>query len=65
VTGSRADTMQTLTITKWEINYLDTGSTGYMDGTIGFAVKGGKLGYSTTFVYPRRKEPDVTLACGG
>jgi hypothetical protein len=65
VTGSRADTSQTLTITKWQINYLDTGSSGYMDGTIGFSVKGGKYDYSSTFNYPRRKAPDVTLACGG
>jgi hypothetical protein len=65
VTGSRMDTTQTLTITKWQINYLDTGASGYMDGTIGFSIKGGKFDYSSTFVYPRRKTPDVTLACGG
>ncbi|HZU84899.1 MAG TPA: hypothetical protein VE987_18335, partial [Polyangiaceae bacterium] len=64
VMGGRADLMQTISLTTFQINYLDTGSSGYMNGTIGFAVKGGKLPYKVTFVYPNRKEPDVTLACG-
>ena len=62
--GGRADTMQTIAIKKWEINYLDTGHSGFMNGTISFGVTGGKLPYTATFHYPNRKTPDVTLACG-
>ena len=65
VMGGRADTGQSLTITKWQINYLDTGSSGYMMGTIAFSISGGKYPYSATFTYPNRKAPDVSLACGG
>lgn len=61
LSGTHVD--QTLTITKFEIGYLDTGSTGFMNGTIAFDVKGGKLPYSASFHYPNRKTPDVTLAC--
>ena len=64
VGGGRPDLMQTIAIKKWEINYLDTGHSGFMNGTISFAIVGGKLPYTVTFVYPNRKEPDVSLACG-
>ncbi|MFI5302506.1 MAG: hypothetical protein ACHREM_30820 [Polyangiales bacterium] len=64
VMGGRADLMQTIAIKKWQINYLDTGHSGFMNGTISFAVSGGKLPYVVTFKYPNRKTPDVTLACG-
>jgi hypothetical protein len=64
VMGGRADLMQTIAIKKWQINYLDTGHSGFMNGTIQFAVVGGKLPYTVTFDYPNRKEPDVSLACG-
>jgi len=64
VTGGRADAMQTIDVKTWQINYLDTGHNGFMNGTIGFAVKGGKLPYTVTFHYPNRKTPDVALACG-
>jgi hypothetical protein len=63
LSGTHLD--QSLTITKFVIGYLDTGSTGFMNGTIAFAIKGGKLPYSATFTYPNRKTPDVALACGG
>lgn len=63
VRGERPDLGQTLAITKWEIRYLDTSGSGYLDGTIGFDVKGGAFPYGVTFDYPRRKDPDVTLAC--
>jgi hypothetical protein len=64
LTGGRADTMQAVTIKTWQINYLDTGHNGYTNGTIAFAVSGGKLPYTATFHYPNRKAPDVSLACG-
>ena len=63
VKGGRADLGQTLAITTWDIRYLDTSANGYLDGTIGFAVQGGPLPYASTFTYPRRKAPDVSLAC--
>lgn len=63
VRGERPDTKQTLSITKWEVRYLDTSGSGYLDGTIAFDVKGGAYAYGATFEYPRRKEPDVTLVC--
>jgi hypothetical protein len=63
VRGERPDTRQTLSITKWEVRYLDTSGSGYLDGTIAFDVKGGAYAYGATFEYPRRKEPDVTLVC--
>lgn len=64
VMGGRADLMQTIAIKTWQINYLDTGHSGFMNGTIAFGVSGGKLPYTVTFHYPNRKEPDVSLACG-
>jgi hypothetical protein len=64
VTGGRQDLGQTLGITRWDIRYLDTSASGYLDGTIGFAIKGGPLAYASTFTYPKRKAPDVALACG-
>jgi hypothetical protein len=64
VTGARADLDQTLTITQWDIRYLDTSASGFLDGTIGFAINGGRLPYTSTFSYPKRKAPDVVLACG-
>jgi hypothetical protein len=64
VSGARADTAQSLAVTKWEIRYLDTSAGGYLDGTIGFAISGGPFAYGVTFDYPRRKTPDVTLRCG-
>ena len=63
VNGTRADKGQTLAITKWEVRYLDTSGSGYLDGTIAFDVKGGPFPYGVTFEYPRRKDPDVTLLC--
>lgn len=63
VTGGRADTGQTLSVTKWEIRYLDTSAGGYLDGTIGVAIAGGGFPYGFTLEYPRRKDPDVTLSC--
>lgn len=63
VKGARPDTNQALSITKWEVRYLDTSGSGYLDGTIAFDVKGGAFPYGVTFEYPRRKEPDVSLAC--
>ena len=62
--GSNATTGQSLAITQWKIDYLDTGHSGYMDGTIAFDIKSGKMPYHVTMNYPRRKEPDITLACG-
>jgi hypothetical protein len=64
VTGARQDLGQTLTITQWDIRYLDTSASGFLDGTIGFSIKGGTLPYTSTFSYPKRKAPDVILACG-
>jgi hypothetical protein len=64
VTGSRADTGQSLDVTKWEIRYLDTSAGGYLDGTIAFKIGGGGFPYGVTFEYPRRKDPDVSLRCG-
>jgi hypothetical protein len=64
VTGERADLGQTLTITQWDIRYLDTSASGFLDGTIGFDIKGGPMPYASTFSYPKRKAPDVVLACG-
>ena len=52
-------------MTTWVIRYLDTSIGGYMDGTIAFDVTGGTpFEYNSTFVYPRRKSPDVSLGCG-
>jgi hypothetical protein len=53
---------QALAITKWDIRYQNT-SKGILDGTIGFDVTGGAFAYSSVFTYPRRMDPDVTLAC--
>jgi hypothetical protein len=64
VTGGRADTGQTMKVTKWEIRYLDTSAGGYLDGTIGVSIAGGGFPYGVTFEYPRRKDPDVSLRCG-
>src|SRR5262249_17771738 len=64
VTGGRQDLGQTLTITQWDIPYPHTSANGFLDGTIGFAIKGGPLPYASTFTYPKRKAPDVALACG-
>ena len=63
LTGGRADLGQTMTVSQWQINYLDTGSSGFMNGTLGFKITGGKLPFSATFNYPNRKTPDVTLSC--
>lgn len=62
-TGTNMKTGQTLAITQWQINYLDTGHSGYMNGTIGFTIKGGAFPYGVTMHYPDRKAPDVSLAC--
>jgi hypothetical protein len=64
VTGARADLGQTMTVSKWDIRFLNTSASGFMDGTIAFDIKGGTLfSYGATFEYPRRKTPDVTLVC--
>ena len=63
LTGARADLGQTIKVTSWQIGYLDTGPSGYMNGTIAFQVTGGPLPYTATFHYPNRKAPDVSLSC--
>lgn len=61
--GSRTSTGQTITVTDWAMIY-QSGSSGTMDGSIHFDVKGGgAFPYSATFTYPHRKAPDVSLAC--
>ena len=64
VTGARADLSQTLTVSKWDIRFLNTSSSGFMDGSIAFDIAGPTLfPYGATFEYPRRKTPDVSLVC--
>ena len=67
VAGDRTDNGQKLTVTGWNIAYLNTSASGFMNGTIAFDVtpgSGAKLfPYGVTFVYPNRKTPDVSLSC--
>ncbi len=63
LTGGRADLGQTMTVSQWQIDYLDTGHSGFMNGVLGFKITGGKLPFSAKFTYPNRKTPDVSLSC--
>lgn len=62
VTATRSDTHQSIAVTNWAMQY-QPGSSGTLDGSITFEVRGGAFPYQATFRYPHRKEPDVTLRC--
>jgi len=62
VDARRAETSQTITVTEWAMQY-QPGSSGTLDGSITFEVRGGAFPYRVKFVYPHRKEPDVSLSC--
>ncbi|MCC6998969.1 MAG: hypothetical protein IT370_30430 [Deltaproteobacteria bacterium] len=53
---------QTITVTNWAMQY-QPGSSGTLDGSITFEVRGGAFPYRAVFNYPHRKEPDITLSC--
>lgn len=56
-------TGQTMTVTNWAMEYSSTSSSGTLDGSIDFEVRGGSFDYAARFEYPHRKEPDVSLSC--
>ncbi|MBK9036324.1 MAG: hypothetical protein IPL61_34605 [Myxococcales bacterium] len=62
IDARRTDTNQTIAVTNWAMQY-QPGSTGTLDGSITFEVRGGAFPYQATFTYPHRKEPDVALSC--
>lgn len=63
VAGSASATGQTISIKNWAMQFKASSSSGTLDGTIEFAIKGGAFDYLATFTYPHRKEPDVALGC--
>ncbi len=60
VSGTRG--AQQIEVTDWGMQY-QPGSSGTLDGTIDFTVRGGDFDYQVHFSYPHRKEPDVSLSC--
>ncbi|GMV13536.1 MAG: hypothetical protein HS104_27590 [Polyangiaceae bacterium] len=62
VTGS-ASTGQSIVMKNWAMQYKASSSSGTLDGSIDFEVRGGAFDYVAKFTYPHRKEPDVALGC--
>ncbi len=62
VTGS-ASTGQSIVMKSWAMQYKASSSSGTLDGSIDFEVRGGAFDYVAKFTYPHRKEPDVALGC--
>lgn len=62
VTGNTS-TGQSIMVKNWAMAFKASSSSGTLDGSIDFEVRGGAFDYATKFVYPHRKEPDVSLAC--
>ncbi|MCA9626457.1 MAG: hypothetical protein KC766_02270 [Myxococcales bacterium] len=52
-----------MTVTNWAMQYKTVSGGGTLDGTIDFEVRGGSFDYAARYVYPHRKEPDVSLSC--
>lgn len=61
--AAASTTGQTMTVTNWAMEYKTVSGGGTLDGQIEFEVRGGSFDYAARFVYPHRKEPDVTLSC--
>lgn len=61
--AASSSTGQTLTVSNWAMEYKTVSGGGTLDGQIDFEVRGGSFDYAARFVYPHRKEPDVTLSC--
>lgn len=61
--AASSTTGQVMTVTNWAMEYKTVSGGGTLDGKIDFEVRGGSFDYAAHFVYPHRKEPDVTLNC--
>jgi hypothetical protein len=63
VTATATGTSQTVVMKNWAMQYKASSSSGTLDGSIDFEVRGGAFDYVAKFNYPHRKEPDVALSC--
>jgi hypothetical protein len=53
---------QNIEVTNWGMQF-QPGSSGTLDGSIDFVVRGGAFDYVVRFNYPHRKDPDISLRC--
>ena len=45
------------------MQFKASSSSGTLDGSIDFEIRGGAFDYVAKFTYPHRKAPDVALSC--
>ena len=63
VAGSASSTGQSITVKNWAMQFKASSSSGTLDGSIDFEIRGGAFDYVAKFTYPHRKAPDVALSC--
>ncbi|MBK7578991.1 MAG: hypothetical protein IPI67_02190 [Myxococcales bacterium] len=63
ITGTASSKSQTILMKDWAMAFKASSSSGTLDGSIDFEVRGGAFDYVAKFTYPHRKEPDVSLGC--